>query len=298
MLPSLLITFREVIEAALIVATILGILTKLDQKKEIKTVWLATVGATIVSIGLLTGASLAGIKVQQVYTGKTEELIDGLLMITSAIFITWAVFFLHNYFGRYKTKLLAHLKETVETGQQRGLFFLVFTAVVREGFEIVLFLSTIYLSSNPQQVLGGFALGGLLALLVCLGLFAATVKMPVFYAFRITSILLILFAAGLLARGAHEFVESGILAATPNVYLPFLPEKTTIAGSMIKSIFGLTQQMDVVQLTLYTLYTGSMTWWVFLKSVPTSARDLSDCYSTPTPAIPNREFRVDHEHKY
>ena len=215
MFPSLLITFREVIEAALIVATILGILAKVGQKGQMRTVWLATAAATIVSISLLAGASLAGVKIQQVYTGTTEEVIEGILMTASAAFITWAVFFLHNYFGRYKTKLLAHLKKTVEQGERRGLFALVFTAVFREGFEIVLFLSTIYLSSNSQQVLTGFAVGAFLALLVCFGLFAATIRMPVFYAFRATSALLILFAAGLLARGSHEFVEAGILAAEP-----------------------------------------------------------------------------------
>ena len=266
MLPSLLITFREVIEASFIVAAILGILTKLGQKKEIKTVWLATAAATLVSIFLLVGASLAGVKAQEVYTGAIEELIEGILMITSAVFITWAVFFLHNYFGRYKSKLLAHLKETVKQGEQRGLFTLVFTAVFREGFEIVLFLSTIYLSSNPQLVLSGFVVGAFLALLVCFGLFAATIHMPVFYAFRVTSALLILFAAGLLARGAHEFVEAGVLSATPNVYFPFLPEKTSIIGSVVKSVFGITQNMDLVQLTLYSIYTSVMTWWVFLRN--------------------------------
>src|SRR3989304_8941748 len=102
MLPSFLITFREVIEAALIVATILGILTKLGRKKEIKTVWLATAAAAAVSVLLLLAGSIAGIKIQENYSGPTEEFIEGILMLVSAVFITWAVFFLHNYFGRYK----------------------------------------------------------------------------------------------------------------------------------------------------------------------------------------------------
>jgi len=66
MLPSFLITFREAIEAALIVATILGILAKTGQKKEIRTVWLATALATLVSITLLIGGSLAGLKGQEI----------------------------------------------------------------------------------------------------------------------------------------------------------------------------------------------------------------------------------------
>src|SRR3989344_1761125 len=196
MIPSFLITFREVIEASLIVATIFGILVKLNQKRSIKTVWFAAGAATFVSIALLSLGSLFGLKVQELYTGKTEELIEGILMVTSAIFITWAVFFLHKYFAQYKTKLLQKIKATVEQEEQKGLFILVFTAVFREGFEIVLFLSTIYFSSDPQSIFTGFAGGVVAGLLISFGLFTATLKLPVFYAFRVTSILLIFFAAG------------------------------------------------------------------------------------------------------
>lgn len=274
MIPSLLITFREVIEAALIVATILGVLTKLGQKREIKTVWLATGVATVVSIAFLALGSIAGLKVQELYSGATEEIIEGILMITSAVFITWAVFFLHTYFGQYKTKLLARLKDTVEKQEQRGLFILVFTAVLREGFEIVLFLSTVYFSSDPQYILSGFALGAMGGLAVCFALFRATLRMPVFYAFRATSILLILFAAGLLARGVHEFAEVGWIPELWKTTLPLLPANTTFAGDMLKAIFGITQRMDAIQLSLYITYIGIMMWWVFFRGRITGSRSI------------------------
>src|SRR3989344_3874712 len=265
MLPALLITFREVIEASLIVATILGILVKLKQNKGIKTVWIATGVATLASILLLGLGSLLGFKVQEIYTGRTEEFIEGILMITSAVFITGAVFFLHKYFSRYKVHLLRKLKETVEKQEQKGLFVLVFTAVFREGFEIVLFLSTIYFSSDPQSIFSGFIGGFIGGLLVSLALFGATLRMPVYLAFKTTSILLILFAAGLLARGVHEFAEAGMLPEIGTMTLTFLPQKGTFTADMIKAIFGITQNMDLVQLTLYTSYTVFMCWYVFFR---------------------------------
>ncbi len=263
MLPSFLITFREVIEATLIVATILGILVKLKQTAGIKTVWIATGAATVVSMLLLIGGSFVGLKMQELYTGATEEIIEGILMVTSAVFITWAVFFLHNYFGRYKTRLLGKIRETVEKEEQRGLFILVFTAVFREGFEIVLFLSTIYFSSDPQSIFSGFALGAVGALIVSAGLFTATLRMPVFYAFRVTSMLLILFAAGLLARGVHEFAEVGWVPEIGKMTFAFIPAKATFAGDMLKAVFGITQKMDLIQVSLYGGYTAFMSWWVF-----------------------------------
>lgn len=263
MLPSFLITFREVIEAALIVATILGILVKVGQKKSIRTVWIATTAAAILSILLLGVGSLFGLKVQELYSGGTEAIVEGILMIVSAVFITWAVFFLHRYFAQYKTRLLTKIKDTVERQEQKSLFVLVFTAVFREGFEIVLFLSTIYFSSNPQSIFAGFLGGAFAGLLVSFGLFTATLRLPVFYAFRVTSILLILFAAGLLARGVHEFAEVGLIPEIGKMTLAFIPPKTTFIGEMIKAVFGLTQKMDVIQLSLYSTYVAFMSWWVF-----------------------------------
>lgn len=266
MVASFLITLREVIEASLIIATILGILTKLHQKRGVRTVWLAAASAAVVSMALLGAASVFGVKIQHVYSGKIEEFTEGILMATSALFITWAVFFLHTYFAQYKTHLLVTIRKTLEQEEQRGLFWLAFTAVFREGFEIVLFLSTIFFSSGPGEIFLGFSGGLFGGLLISLGLFAATIRLPVRYAFRVTSALLILFAAGLFARGIHEFAEAGIVPELTKITLSFVPAKTTVAGDMIKAVFGITQTMDIGQLVMYGAYVMFMTWWVFLRN--------------------------------
>lgn len=265
MLPAFLITFREVIEATLIVATILGILVKLKQPKNIKTVWLASIAACLASVFFLALGSFAGIKVQEFYTGRTEELIEGIFMITSAIFITWAVFWLHRYFGRYKLALLQKVKHTIAEDKPGGLFILVFTAVFREGFEIVLFLSTIYLSSSPQAVFGGFGLGLAAGLIVSLSLFTATLKLPVYRAFQATSVLLVLFAAGLLGRGVHEFIEAGVIPEYTKISLSFIPPSGHVIGDMIKAIFGISQKMDFVQVAAYGGYIAFMRWYLFIR---------------------------------
>lgn len=262
MIPAFIITFREVIEASLIVGAILGILLKLKQTKVVSTVWLATISAGIASVILLGIGSFLGVKVHELFENN-EPYIEGFLMVISAVFISWAVFFLHNYFAKHKTKLLGKIRETFEKEEKRGIFVLVFTAVFREGIEIILFLSTVYFSSKPQSIFVGFLGGTLGAILIAVGIFTATLKLPVFYAFRTTSILLILFAAGLLARGAHEFAEVGLLPEIGKITFAFIPQKSTSAGDMIKAIFGITQMMDLVQLTLYLSYTVFMSWWVF-----------------------------------
>lgn len=266
MIAAFLITFREVIEASLIVATILGILTKLNQTKGIRTVWLATSMAAAVSIAFLSAGSLFGVKIQKIYYGKTEEYIEGILMIISAAFITWAVFFLHKYFAQYKTHLLINIRKIVEKKEQTGLFWLAFTAVLREGLEIVLILSTIFFSSNPHDIFAGFTGGLAGGLLISFGLFAATLRLPVLYAFRLTSVLLILFAGGLLTRGIHEFTEAGILPELTRITFAFLPANATLSGDMIKAIFGVSRSMGLLQLSSYGLYITFMMWWVFFRN--------------------------------
>lgn len=265
MLPSFLITFREVIEASFIVATILSILVKLKHARGIRTVWIATGSAAAVSVLLLGAASLMGVRIQTVYTGKTEELIEGILMVISALFITWAVFFLHAYFSQHKKHLLQKVRKSIEEQEQRGLFVLVFTAVFREGFEIVLFLFTIYLSSNPQRIFIGFSAGLIGGLIISLLLFKSAVRMSAHKAIRVTSALLILFAAGLLARGVHEFAEAGVIPEVVKMILPFIPQKGTFIADIIKSVFGITQSMDIIQLLFYTVYIIIMSWYVFFR---------------------------------
>jgi high-affinity iron transporter len=264
MLPAFLITLREVLEASLIVATIFGILIKLNQKNSIKTVWMATAAAGSFCIFLLAVSSLFGLEIQKLYVGKIEQATEGGLLIISAVFITWAVFFLHKYFSSYKVKLLQKVRNTLEKEEQKGLFILVFTAVFREGFEVVLFLTTIYFSSTPFQIFGGFSGGFIAGILLSFAFFSAAIKLPIFYAFKVTSGLLILFAGGMVAKGAHEFVEFGLIPETAHISLPLVPNNTVMAH-MIESVFGISKHMDITQLTLYTLYILFMTWWVFFR---------------------------------
>jgi len=268
MTPAFLITFREVIEASLIVATILGILLRFDQFKSVKTVWIATFSATLLSVVILIGGALLGVRVQELYE-QHEAAIEGILMITSAIFITWAIFFLHTYFTQYKVNLLRKVKNTIEENKESGIFILTFTAVFREGIEIVLFLSTIYLADNPFAIFLGF-IGGLFSgLVLAFTLFRSTIKIQVRYAFQVSSVLLILFAGGLIIRGIHEFNEIGMIPELSTYTIPFIPSAGTFMSEMVKAIFGITQRMNYVQLITYFLYITGMHWYVFFRKTNT-----------------------------
>ena len=201
MIPTLLITLREVIEASLIVATILGILSKLHQRVQVKAVWTASILALAASFLLVLGGSMIGVNVSKIFDGPG---IEGSLYILSAFFVTWAVFFLHNHFAHKKVELLSKIRETIA---RDGIPAFTFVAVFREGIEISLFLSTLYLTNSPISIIAGFGAGIALGVFISFLFFRATIRLPVYWAFRITSLLLILVAGNLLAQGTSQLLE-------------------------------------------------------------------------------------------
>jgi len=266
MVAAFLITFREVIEASFIVVTVAGLLLKLGQSKGLRNVWLAAGMALIVSALLIIVGSLLGFRLQEMYSGSVEEFTEGVLMIISSVFITWTVFFLHTYFSGHRKHFEARVTRHVERMEEGGIFLLVFTAVIREGFEIALFLSTMYLSANPGEIMIGFTSGIVSGLLVSFLFLSASYRLPINHVIRTSNILLILFAAGMLARGVHELSEVGLIAEVFKVTLSALPEKGTYAADIIKSLFGLSRQMDIIQILLYITYVVAVGWYIFIRS--------------------------------
>jgi high-affinity iron transporter len=266
MLPAFLITFREILEASLIVATIVGILKKLGFSSSIRVVWLASGTAVLCSVILLSAGSLAGLEIHELFE-KNEALFEGIVMIISALFITWAVFFLHKTFAHQKLALLQKVRSTLQTNEKKGIFLLVFTAVFREGLEIVLFLSTIFFSSQPLSIGTGVLLGTFAACLIAYLLFTATIRLPVYQTFRVTSVLLIFFAAGLLSQGFHELTEAGVIKdffSFPTFTLFFLPKESSQAGSIIRGLFGISRSMASIELLLWSAYAFIM-WNIVLR---------------------------------
>jgi high-affinity iron transporter len=265
MFPSFLITFREVIEAALIVATIAGILHRLRAGSYLRIVWVATLAAIGASILLIYGFELLGTKFAGWYVGTNEQLLEGALMIVAAICITWSVLMINRNSSQYKTRLHQELDSHVKKSDKWGLFILIFTSVFREGFEIVLFLTTLGFSTNHDLVFVGFLVGSLCGLIFTFIVFGTTIKLHIRLVFRVTSTLLILFAAGLFARAVHEFTEAGLIPEIALFTFNFIPDAQTLIGGFIKSMFGITRQMTILQLNMYVLYSMWMGWWVYVR---------------------------------
>ncbi len=258
MAPTALITFRETIEAALIVAMIIGVFIRLRQYDGIKTVLIGIVAALGASVILGSGMFALGAWFTRSYEGQTGELIEGVLALGTALLVTGAVLTLDRHFRRYKISLIQRVTSKIESRDRVGLVLITFTSVFREAVEIILLVSGLTLTTATQEIMQGFGLGLVSGLAVSVLLMTAAIRLPVRVVFRVTTYLLIFFAAGLIAKGVQGLTESGILPEVYTLTLYLIPVRETLTGGLVYAMFGLRQTMDILQVSLYLTYAYGM----------------------------------------
>ncbi len=252
MVPSYLLSLREGLEAALIIGIVLGALRKFNRSALGSIVWGGVFSATIVSVVVAFMLYRLG----AAFEGKAEEIFEGFTMLLAAGVITWMIFWMHRQSHSIKSELEANVRRASTTSGKSALFTLAFLAVVREGIELALFLTAASYATDSQQTIGGALLGLGTAVLLGWSLFATTVRLDLRRFFQVTGVLLILFAAGLVAHGVHEFNEAGwIPAIIEHVWdiNPVLDENSTL-GQLLKALFGYNGNPSLTEVLAYLTY--------------------------------------------
>ncbi len=251
MLPAILITFRETLEAALVVGIILTFLTKTNQLRFKKFVWVG------VGLGVLS-ALLMAFTLEKVFGGlygDQEAIFEGVFMFITAGFLTWMIIWVHQQKDIAK-KIRDKVALNVSQGYRVGLVVLVVTSVLREGVETALYLTASSKMHGSVQI-GGALIGIMLALLLVFTFSRWAMRVSLKTIFSITSVLLLLFAAGLVAHGVHEFQEVGLLPTfsfDPLVNLSHILDHNSPIGSILRSLFGYTSKPTILEITAYTSY--------------------------------------------
>jgi high-affinity iron transporter len=261
MLASFLITLREGLEAALIVGIVLSVLRKLGQTDKKRPVWLGVIAAVLVSIAAGWLLNLLGIA----FEGRGEEIFEGFAMILAAGVLTWMIFWMQRQGRHIEAELERDVRQAVASSSAWALFSLAFVAVVREGIETALFLNAAAFSATPAQTLIGGILG--LAVAIVLGwlIFVTGKQLNLRAFFWGTSVVLLFFAAGLLAHGVHEFQEAGLLPIlVEHVYdiNSILDENSTV-GAFLKALLGYNGNPSLIEMISYVGYlllVGILLW--------------------------------------
>jgi len=151
-------------------------------------------------------------------------------------------------------KVERHLLSSRPLFSHLGIFMIIFIAIIREGVETVIFLNAINYA-NGINFIGG-SLGILAAIVVGYLFFISTRKINLKRLFNVSSILLILFAAGLVAHGIHEFEEAGVLnPIVENVWdINHIVDEKGIFGSFLKGLFGYNGNPSLLEVISYAAY--------------------------------------------
>lgn len=276
MIASALITFREGLEAALIVGILLGYLVRIKQNSLARYVWMGTVLAAVVSAATAIILEAIGVGLEEPY----EQIFEGTTMLIAVIILTWMIFWM-----RYQSRFMKqHLEKQVQTAishrANTALFALSFFAVLREGIETALFLSASAFADDALSTLTGSLIGLVAAIAVGYAIYAMSVRLDLRRLFEVTSLLLLVFAAGLFAHAAHEFQEIGWLPILTNTAwnTSWLLGNGSFLGALLRSLVGYNAQPSILEVVSYVFYWGvlllGIRWWtqrISASTVPQNA---------------------------
>lgn len=272
MAESFIILFREGFEGFLILFIVLGALKKAGSVQYNRVVYTGALSAVLGSF--ILAAIFRAVKLE--FDGPAEYIFEGITMIATSVLLVFMILWL----VRFKTnagQIKSELQEHVNSNRSIGIFSLIFFSVFREGVETVLFFIGLDLRAGADVVIGAL-LGLIAAFGLCYGIFAGTVKLNFRIFFNLTTLVLLLIAAGLMAHGIHELNEAGIIPSiidhiwdinpekNPDGSFPTLHEKGSI-GSFFQALFGYNGNpslTEVISYVIYLLVIGGL-WMSFEK---------------------------------
>jgi high-affinity iron transporter len=251
-LGAALLTTREGLEASLIVGIVLAYLAKTGNRDRFRVIWAGTAAAVLVSI--VTGAALF-FTVGEL-EGRSEQIFEGAAMLSAVAVLTWMVFWMRRQARQIKGELEARIASAVAAGSVVGLASVVFFAVLREGWETALFLFAISESSSPVSTSIGAAIGLIISVSLGVALFMGSRRLNLRQFFTATGILLIVFAAGLLAHATHEFQEAGLLPQTiEHVWnTNAIVSEDSSVGKFLKTLFGYNGNPSLLEVAVWLAY--------------------------------------------
>ena len=250
MLAALLIVFREVFEAGLIIGIVMAVTAGVVGRG----LWVAAgvaagvIGACVVA--LFTGG------LSELFGGNGQEVFNAGILSFAVIMLTW-----HNvWMARHGRELAAELTaagEAVVAGSKSlaALAVVVAIAVLREGSEVVLFLYGVAAAQGGaswSMALGG-GIGLVLGSLVCLATYLGLVTIPARYLFGVTSTLIAFLAAGLAAQAIAFLQQAAIVTALDETVwdTSWLLSDSSFLGRALHTLIGYVDQPTALQLIVY-----------------------------------------------
>lgn len=275
-----LVTLRESLEAVLILSIIIAYLRVEGRKDLNRFVWLGTGFGILASLSVGGGALILYGGLEGLY----QQIFEAIASLFAAALLTTAVIWVSEEGGSIDDRIRSQVDSSMKGMAARGLFVLTFISVFREGVETVLMLSATMLQSPLTTAVGGSA--GIASGVAAGVLFDRESRdLTESQFFTVVSILLLIFASGILSYGVHESVEvaenigidnqllfSDAYDLTPGDNSILHPEKGVL-GAVFSSFLGaMYLSPENVTATIYLLYWLTVGFFTIRKLYPDKFR--------------------------
>jgi high-affinity iron transporter len=260
-IPTFVIFLREGIEASMIVAILLSYLSRINQREHFRDVYLGVAAALVL---VVLGGIGAFLLIKQYEGSNVQTYFETATYVIAAAVLTGMTFWMHKHARTMAKELQERSDVALSRGSRWGLGVLAFQAVGREGLETMVFTLAIVFASTRQAatpvhgdlLLVGAALGLAVALGLAYAMYKMGTKLNLKLFFRVLGIVLMIFAAGLLADAVENMQQLGWLTLGNHVMWNSsgLVTESSSTGDVLHSLLGYADHPTVLQAVVWLTY--------------------------------------------
>jgi high-affinity iron transporter len=275
LLPTFIIGLREGLDAALIVGIIAAFLGQQGQLRVLRQVWIGVGAAVAICLGVAIGLQLLSSALPQ----RQQEALETVVGVFAVLMVTYMIFFMRRHARHLKGNLESAAASALATGSSRALVVMAFLAVLREGFETAVFLLATFQASGDATTSWLGATAGIVLAAACgYGIYRGGVRINLSRFFRITGLVLVVIAAGLVMTAFRTASEAGWLTAgqAQAMDLSWLVRPGTATSALLTGVLGIQP---------YPVWIELIAWLGYL--VPMAVIVAWPARRRPAPAVPS-----------
>ncbi len=261
MIPTYVIGLREGLEAALIVGIVAAFLRQQSQGKALRYVWIGVA----IAVGLCAAVGVALELLNEQLPQRQQEQLETVVGLAAVGIVTFMIVWMRRHAAGLRAEIERSAATALATGSVIGLVGMAFFAVLREGLETAVFLLAAFQAADNAALAGlGALLGVITAVVIGVGIYRGGTRINLARFFRITSALLVLIAAGLLATAVHTGHEAGWVNSLQGqaLDLSWLVVPGTITSSLLIGMLGLQPLPTEAEVLVYLAYAVPMLAYV------------------------------------
>jgi high-affinity iron transporter len=287
MLPTFVIGLREGMEAALIVGIVAAFLGQQGRQSALRQVWIGVTVAVLICIGVGVGLQIISDDLPQ----QQQEGLETVVGLVAVVMVTYMVLWMRRHSRDLKRNLEQQARSALATGSAKALVAMAFLAVLREGFETVVFLlATFHASGDATLSWVGALLGIALAVIIGFLIYKGGVRINLSRFFRVTGIVLVVIAAGLVMTAVHTANEAGWLnfGQAQAFDLSWLVRPGTPLESFVTGVLGIQPYPVRIEVVAYVAYLVPMLivmLWPARREPATAATDASAARRVEHPTV-------------